>query len=91
MRPRQDDRHFSGDVFLELKSWNSDLNFPDICSQVSNWPYSSIGSGNDMAPYRRQAITLTNDDPVYWRIYAALGGDELILLSKLEAWSVASV
>ena len=27
---------------------------------------------------RQQAITWTNDDPVYWRIYAALGGDELI-------------
>ena len=25
----------------------------------------------------RQAITWTNADPVYWRIYAALGGDEL--------------
>ena len=27
----------------------------------------------------RQAITWTNDDPVQWRIYAALGGDELML------------
>ena len=25
---------------------------------------------------RRQAITWSNDDPVYQRIYAALGGDE---------------
>ena len=25
----------------------------------------------------RQAITWTNADPVYWRIYAALGGDDL--------------
>ena len=30
-----------------------------------------------MARNRRQAITWTNDDPVHWRIYAALGGDEL--------------
>ena len=28
---------------------------------------------------RRQAITWINDDPIHWRIYAALGGD--------EAWS----
>ena len=28
-------------------------------------------------PNRRQAITWTNDDPVHWRIYAALGRDEL--------------
>ena len=27
---------------------------------------------------RRQAFTWTNDDPVHWRIYAALRGGELI-------------
>ena len=26
---------------------------------------------------RRQAIIWANADPVHWRIYAALGGDEL--------------
>ena len=30
-----------------------------------------------LAPNRRQAITGTNDDPVRWRIYVALGWDEL--------------
>ena len=30
-----------------------------------------------MAPNRRQAIIWTNADPIHWRIYAALGGDEL--------------
>ena len=29
-------------------------------------------------PNRRQAITWTNDDPINWRIYATLGGEELI-------------
>ena len=29
-----------------------------------------------MAPNRRQAIIWTNADPICWRIYAALGGDE---------------
>ena len=38
--------------------------------------------GNGLAPNRRQAITWTNDDPVYWRIYAALGGEELIFLTN---------
>ena len=33
----------------------------------------------EMATNRRQAITWTSDDPVHWRIYAALGGDELKL------------
>ena len=32
-----------------------------------------------MAPNRRQAVIWTNADPVHWRIYAALGGDELKL------------
>ena len=27
---------------------------------------------------KRQAIIWTNADPIHWRIYAALGGDELI-------------
>ena len=35
---------------------------------------SSIGSGNGLAPNRRQAIAWTNDNQVLWRIYAALGG-----------------
>ena len=38
------------------------------------WTKSSIGSGNGLAPNRRQAITWTNDSQVLWRIYAALGG-----------------
>ena len=32
-----------------------------------------------LAPNRRQAIILFNADPNQWRIYAALGGDELII------------
>ena len=37
----------------------------------------SIGSNNGLAPNRQQAIVLVNADPVHWRIYATLGGDEL--------------
>ena len=33
----------------------------------------AFGSGNSLAPYRRQAIILTNADIIHWRIYAALG------------------
>ena len=49
-------------------------NFTEICSWGSNWQLVSIGSGNGLAPNRWQAITWSNDDPVYRRIYAALGG-----------------
>ena len=39
---------------------------------------TSIGSENGLAPNRRQAIIWTNTDLIHWRIYVALGGDELI-------------
>ena len=32
---------------------------------------------NRLAPNKRQAITWTNADRFHWRMYAALGGDEL--------------
>ena len=44
----------------------------------SNWQYASIGSDNGLALCRRQAIIWINADPIHWRIYAALGGDELL-------------
>ena len=44
----------------------------------SNWQYVGIGSDNGLAPSRRQAIIWTNAHPINWRIYTALGGDELI-------------
>ena len=42
------------------------------------WQQTSIGSGNGLALNRRQGIIWTNADSVQWRIFAALGGDELI-------------
>ena len=63
--------------FHEWKVLYFDLNFNEVCSSGSNWQYTSVCSGNGLAPNRRQAITWTNGSPVHWRIYAALGGDEL--------------
>ena len=37
----------------------------------------AFGLDNGMAPNRHQAFIWTNADPVHWRIYEALGGDEL--------------
>ena len=59
--------------FLEWKYLNFKQNFIEIRSLGSNWQYVGIGSDNGLAPSRR-----TNLDPVHWRIYAALGGDELM-------------
>ena len=41
---------------------------------------ASIGSGNGLAPNRRQVITWTNADPIHWRIYTAQGGDKSTLI-----------
>ena len=38
-----------------------------------------ISSDNGLAPNRRHVITLTNADPVYRRIHAARGGDDLMI------------
>ena len=53
-------------------------NFTEVCPWGTNWQKVSIGSGNGLAPNRRQAITRTNVDPVHGRIYAALGGAKVI-------------
>ena len=51
----------------------------EIGIQNFGWQWASVGLGNGSAPSRRQAITWTNDEPVRWRIYAVLGGDEPII------------
>ena len=50
-------QHFQMHFFFQWKF--SYFNFKEISS---NWPEVSAGSGKGLAPYRRQAITLTNDD-----------------------------
>ena len=54
-------------------------------SLIGNKP--AFGSGTGLAPNRRQAITWTNDDLVHWRIYAALGRDEVNTLTWRAAFT----
>ena len=61
--------HFRELIILYFDYYFTDF-FPD-------GPIDSIGFDNGLARNRRQAIIWTNADPIYWRIYAALGGDEL--------------
>ena len=42
---------------------------------IDNKP--ALVQSKDLVPNRRQAITWTNNGPVYWHIYAAPGGEEL--------------
>ena len=60
------------DVFSWTKSFVCWLNFPKGLLNKN-----SIGFDNGLAPSRRQAIIWTSAEPIYWRIYAALVGDEL--------------
>ena len=66
-------------IFLNENIWILKYVFVETWSLGSNWQYVSIGSDNGSAPSRRQAIIWTNTDPFHRRIYAALGGDELII------------
>ena len=65
--------------FPEWKFWYFDSNFTEVCSQRSIWQWGSICLSDGLALNRRQAIIWTNVDLIVWRIYAALGGDELSL------------
>ena len=64
--------------FHQWKKLYFGANFTEVCPWGSNWQKVSIGSGNGLAPNRRQAITWTNVEPVHGRIYAALGGAKVI-------------
>ena len=46
---------------------------------IDNKSVLVLGSGNGLAPTRRQDIIWTNTGPVHWSIYEALGGEELKL------------
>ena len=63
-------------TFSWMKRFYFDSSFTEVCSQGSNWQYSSIGSDDGLAPTRRQAIIWTIADPIHWRMYAALWGGE---------------
>ena len=67
---------FSDAVSL-IKSFVFWLKFTEICSLEYIWQYLSIRLDNGLAPNSRQVIIWTNADPIHWRIYAAIRGDEL--------------
>ena len=62
---RQNGHHFPDIlkwIFLKENVWISIKNFIEVCSEGSNYQYSSIGSDNGLVPSRGQAIIWTNDD-----------------------------
>ena len=69
-RARRNGHHFAGDV-LKLVFLN-DSNSAEICPQLSNAQWSSIGTINGLTTFRRQASIWTNDGLVWWHIYLSL-------------------
>ena len=67
---------------MHFHKWNVlyfGWNFAEFSSEGPNWQWPSICLDNGLTPNRRQANIWTNADPIHWRIYAAVGGDELNL------------
>ena len=50
-----------------------------------------VGLDNGLALNRWQAIIWTNADPIPWRIYAALAGDEYTHLAPVPCICVAEL
>ena len=80
--PKQNGRHFADDMFLRI-FLNENIwikkKIIEIHSLGSNWQCISIVSDNGFARSRWQAIIWTNAYPVHRRIYAVLGGNELMI------------
>ena len=55
-----------------MKILNFNWKLTEVCSQMSNWQYASIGSDNGLESNRQQAIIWTNDGLAYPHIYASL-------------------
>ena len=60
---------FRKTVKIHFREMYSDWNFTEICSCESGWQTIGTGLGNGMASSRRQAISWTIDNPVYFRMY----------------------
>ena len=79
-------RHFQ--IYLQWRRLNFDCNFTEVCSLGSNWLYVSTGSGNGLAPNRRETITRINADQIHRRIYTALGGNKITKSGRSFHWGL---
>ena len=76
--PGQNGHHFVDDIFRCIfVNEKFCISIKISLKFVPNSHQPSIGLDNGMATNRRHAIIWTNADPIHWRIYAAVGGDEV--------------
>ena len=83
--PGQNGRHFADDIFRCIwvnESFVFWLKFHWGLLLWAQFTIPIIGLDNGLTPNRRQVIIWTNVDQIHWRMYAALGGDELNHVSK---------
>ena len=80
--PRQNGCHFADNIFICIfVNKKFCILIKILLKFVPKGPIdNSLGLVNGLALNRRQAIILTNADPIHWCIYVALGGDEFIVI-----------
>ena len=64
-------------AFSQRKLLYFSSNFTEICSQGSNYQFTSIGSDDGLVPNRRQGIFWTKGGLIYWCMYVSLSLNEL--------------
>ena len=74
----------SSDAFSWMKSFVSWSKFHWSLFVRVQLTITSFGLGNGLVPNRWQAIIWTKADPIHWRIYAAIGGDDLSDIKALN-------
>ena len=60
---------------MHFREWKYKIT--EVCSWGFNWQHPNISLDNGFAPNWQPAIIWTSSDPVQWRTYAVLRGDEL--------------
>ena len=76
--PAISQKRFS-DAILWMKSFLFWLKFHWGLFLRFYWQQPTIGLDTGLAPNWRQAVIWPNADPIHWRIYAAIAGNELTL------------
>ena len=86
LETQKNGHHLAGDIFKDISLnenfWISNK-LHQICSLGSNWQCGSIGSDNDQALSKRQAIFGTSGGLINWCINVSPGLSELQISSHL--------
>ena len=65
LKPKENGCNFASNIFIRFIEWkvlHFYSYFTEICFWRTSWQYVNIGSGNVLAPHRRQTIVRSNND-----------------------------